>query len=214
MSGLGALLTVLAVLSVIAWWCLERDPFRWWSGEKVDLGALCRTASRLNIVGSIGCGKSALMRQMCATFPRLTPVDTDDLFAKAAEAFPSQPRAEGFRTLLAQVWCDSSVEAVVVDGNAFRTAPDILWGSDPSHTTVLWLNYPLPLVLLRHSVRTIVRIVRGERGLKELCAVWSMVKAHPTYGGKWLPALSRQYPSVRVVRVRHPRQLQSCSSRF
>jgi adenylate kinase family enzyme len=103
---------------------------------------------RIHIVGTSGSGKTTLARQLAARLaiphveldafqwqPDWTPLDQDIFRARLAEA------------LAGDSW--------IVDGNYYSLRDLTLARAD----TLVWLDYPLPLVLWRVSVRTVRRLL-------------------------------------------------------
>jgi adenylate kinase family enzyme len=104
---------------------------------------------RVCIVGTSGSGKTTLARQLSERLdarhieldalhwqPDWTPAEKDVLAMSVAEAL--------------------SGAAWVVDGN-YSLLHDITWAQAD---TIIWLDYPLPLVLSRVTRRTVSRLVR------------------------------------------------------
>ena len=109
------------------------------------------TMKRVVVVGSTGAGKSTLAEQLAAGLggafvdldalnwgPNWTPAPLDVFRARAAAA------------LVGERWA--------VAGN-YRNLRDITWGRAD---TLVWLDYPLPLIMGRLLRRTVRRIVTQE----------------------------------------------------
>lgn len=107
-----------------------------------------RRASRVVIVGSSCAGKTTFA-QALAQARSCICVDLDDLFW--GPDWTPQPQAE-FLHSVAQA---AAGDTWVVAGN-YGMARDILWSRA---TTVVWLNFSLPLVLWRGVRRTVKRVV-------------------------------------------------------
>lgn len=105
---------------------------------------------RIAIVGTSGSGKTTLARQLAA----LLGVPHVEL-----DAFQWQPDwtpldQGSFRERLAEALAD---DGWVVDGNYYSLRDLTLARAD----TLIWLDYPLPLVLWRVTSRTAQRIITG-----------------------------------------------------
>lgn len=98
---------------------------------------------RVVIVGSTNAGKTTLARQLAERF-ELRYIEMDALHWR--ENWTPCPRevlrAETAKALEADRW--------VVDGN-YSIVRDLVW---PSAETLIWLKYPLPLILWRVTRRT------------------------------------------------------------
>jgi hypothetical protein len=106
---------------------------------------------RINVVGTSCSGKTTLARaiawrlgvpytELDALFwgPRWEPVPADTFLARVTDA--------------------TRGERWVIDGGYSRTRPPIWEHAD----TVIWLDYPMPVVLRRWARRTVARIRSGE----------------------------------------------------
>lgn len=106
---------------------------------------------RIAIVGTTGSGKSVLAERL-APLLEAEHVELDALFWTA-----------GWRPVLAELF-RQRVEAAtsgsrwIVAGN-YGQVRDIVWGRAD---TLVWLDYPLPLVLRRLALRTVKRAVTRE----------------------------------------------------
>lgn len=106
---------------------------------------------RINVVGTSGVGKTTLARRLNRQLG-LPHVELDALYWQPGWLEPS-PQA--FRQ---QVTTALSGPRWVVDGN-YSIARDIIWGRAD---TIIWLDYPLPLILWQVTTRTVRRAARQE----------------------------------------------------
>lgn len=108
-------------------------------------------AARVVVIGSSCAGKSTFARQL-ATARGCGMIELDELF------WSSDWQPKPLPDFLGLVQQAAAGEAWVAAGN-YSQARAVLW---PRATTVVWLNYSLPLVLWRGVRRTVRRAVRGE----------------------------------------------------
>jgi hypothetical protein len=102
---------------------------------------------RINVAGTSCSGKSTLARRLAGRLG-LPYVELDALFwGPAWTPVPS----ETFRERVALA---AAGERWVIDGS-YASVRDLTWGRAD---TVVWLDYPMPLVLARWARRTIARI--------------------------------------------------------
>lgn len=106
--------------------------------------------SRVVVLGVTGSGKSTL----AAALGRALDAPHVELDALFWEPNWTQATDEAFRARLAEAIAG---DAWVVDGNYTR-GRDLVW---PRATAIVWLDYPLPLVLARLFRRTVWRGVAG-----------------------------------------------------
>lgn len=106
---------------------------------------------RVVVIGSTGSGKSTLAQQVA---PRISAdiIDADALFWQA-DWQETPPLV--FRERIEQA---VSGDAWIFAGN-YGSVRDLVW---PRADTLIWLNYPLPLVFGRLLRRTVQRIVTQE----------------------------------------------------
>ena len=103
---------------------------------------------RVVVVGTSCAGKTTLARQIAETFG-VQHIELD-----AIHWLPDwnvRPTEE-FRTLTSEAL---TPDCWVVDGN-YSVVRDIVWGKA---TTLVWLNYPFPVVLWRALSRTVLRAI-------------------------------------------------------
>ena len=160
---------------------------------------------RINVVGSSNAGKTTLAKALAARLgvphveldalfwgPGWTPVPTDVFRSRVTNA------------LAAPAW--------VADGG-YQVARDITWGRAD---TIVWLDYPLRVVLRRWAGRTIRRIrtqeefwpgtgnrdsMRRALGLESL--LWWILRHHRGKRRRTAVRLAVR-PDLRVVRLRSP----------
>jgi hypothetical protein len=160
---------------------------------------------RINVVGDSNAGKTTLARALAARLdiphveldalywgPRWQPVATDEFRRRVTEA------------LAAPAW--------VADGG-YRVARDITWGRAD---TIVWLDYPLHVVLRRWTGRTVERIrTRAEfwpgtgnresiwNALRPGGLLWWILRNHRGKRRRTTARLAAR-PDLRVVRLRSP----------
>ena len=165
---------------------------------------------RINVIGTSCSGKSTLARALAARLgvpyveldalhwgPDWTPVPTAT-FAKRVRAATAEER-----------W--------VVDGGYSAVRP-ITWARAD---TVVWLDYPLPIILSRWAHRTVARIRSGaefsagtgnreslRRALGRESLLWWILRTHRARRRRLASSL-RARPDLRVVRLRSPREATS-----
>jgi adenylate kinase family enzyme len=169
---------------------------------------------RINVVGTTGSGKTTLAREL-ARRRGLMHIELDALFwePRWTEAEPNVFRA---RTVAALDAADQTHDGWAVDGNYSRVQP-VVWGRAD---TVVWLDYPLPVILRQLFARTLRRTIRQEElwsGNRErfFNAFFSrdsiLLWALKTYRAK-----RRDYPRrlaapenahLSIVRLRSPREM-------
>jgi adenylate kinase family enzyme len=110
-----------------------------------------RAQPRIVVVGTSGAGKSTFARTLAAA--RGCPhIELDALFW--GPDWQPQP-AEEFQRNVAQA---AAGDCWVADGN-YGSVRDALWSRA---TTIIWLNYPFPIVMWRVLLRTLRRCLTRE----------------------------------------------------
>ena len=106
---------------------------------------------RIVVVGVTGSGKTTVAKRLSQIL-HLPHVELDSLYWNAN--WTSTPK-DIFRQRVADALCG---EAWVTDGN-YSVARPILWGQA---NTLVWLDYPLPVILWQLTQRTLRRIITNE----------------------------------------------------
>jgi adenylate kinase family enzyme len=109
------------------------------------------TGQRICVVGTTGCGKTTLAAKL-AELLNITHIELDALHWGANW---TEPPPDVFREKVAQAL---SANAWVTDGN-YGKARDITWNRAD---TLIWLDYPLPIIFWRLLRRTIKRTFTKE----------------------------------------------------
>jgi adenylate kinase family enzyme len=161
---------------------------------------------RIVVIGATGSGKSTFAQRLARSLD-VTFVELDALFWEAdwTSAPPDVFRARTDETTRGTAW--------VVAGN-YRHVRDIVW---PRAEAIVWLDYPLPLVFWRLTVRTVRRALTREvlwsgnrENLGEHLMLWSERSLLKTY---W--RYKREYPSlfalpehahIEIIHLRAPRE--------
>ncbi|MCP2013362.1 adenylate kinase family enzyme [Deinococcus sp. HSC-46F16] len=158
---------------------------------------------RVIVIGTTGSGKTTLARALAARLG--VPHGEQDAW-NHLPGWQEAPR-EGFR---AQVAAFTAGDTWVMDGN-YSKARDLGW---VRADTLVWLDYPGPVVFWRLLTRTVRRIARRQE-------LWNGNREHLRNALKadsplpWFfkthwrrrretPALLADYPHLRVVRLRTP----------
>ncbi len=105
------------------------------------------TFKRIVVVGSTAAGKTTMANALAQRFG-LRHVELDALHWEANWT----PAATD--VLRERVAAALSADGWVVDGN-YSAVRDLVW---PRADTLVWLDYPLPLILMRLTRRTFVRV--------------------------------------------------------
>ncbi len=162
---------------------------------------------RVWILGASGSGKSTFARALSDTIGA-DCVDLDELnWRPNWQSAPESAFALAVdRALGARAW--------VVAGNYTKTQARCLHLAD----TIIWLDYPLPLVLWRQLKRTLRRIVRREsccngnfeswqRTLsRDSVALWLLRTFARRKRAGWNTKRGARKGGTRFVHFRHPRQ--------
>ena len=160
---------------------------------------------RINVVGTNCSGKTTLARRLAARLD-VAHVELDALFWGPAWT-PVDP--ERFRRRVAEA---AAGERWVLDGG-YSPVRDLTWARAD---TIVWLDYPLALVLRRWVRRTVARIRSGEEfwpgtgnresirsALRPDGLLWWILRTHRSRRRRLSAELAVR-PSLRVVRLRSP----------
>ncbi|HSK93841.1 MAG TPA: adenylate kinase [Candidatus Angelobacter sp.] len=162
---------------------------------------------RINVVGTSCSGKTTLARSLAARLG-LPHVELDALFWG-----PDWTPVEPF-TFRQRVERAASGDAWVIDGG-YSPVRSITWRRAE---TVVWLDYPMPLVLGRWMRRTVRRIRSGEEfwpgsgnresvrnALRRDGLLWWILRTHRSRRRRLAETLAAR-PDLQVVRLRSPRE--------
>jgi adenylate kinase family enzyme len=161
---------------------------------------------RVAVIGATGSGKTSLAQTLARKLG-LTHVELDALFWEA-----------GWKPVAREIFRERVATALaaptwVTDGN-YRQARDLIW---PQATALLWLDYPLTLILWRLARRTLRRVAQREvlwnRNRERLrdhlwsrdsLFVWA-IKTQPRWRREYPIELARpEYAHLETVRLRSP----------
>jgi len=163
---------------------------------------------RIAVVGTSGSGKTTFAREVARRMG-VPHIEIDALF------WGPRWRAVPRTVLLERLGEGLAAHGWVVDGN-YGSVRDVVW---PRAQAVVWLDYPLPLVLTRLVRRSLRRLRRGETlwaGNRETLErtvspersilAWTM-RTHGKHRRRY-PRLFREprYRHLSVVRLRSPRE--------
>ena len=179
------------------------------------IGMADRVASwekeRLIVVGTSCSGKTTLARELSRIL-RAPCIELDSIHWKPEW----QPRpAEEFRQIVSDVVAG---EKWVIDGNYSRVR-DIVW---PRGTTIIWLNYPLRVVLWRALCRSVKRAATQEELFsgnresfrksffsRESIILW-VISSYRRRRQDYRRTLDNgDYPHLRVIELRNPSQAET-----
>lgn len=163
---------------------------------------------RIAVVGTSGSGKTTLSAAMALKL-QFTHAELDEFHWEAGwtEADPEVFRARVDAFTAGPQW--------VVCGN-YAGVRDVVWGRA---TDIVWLDYPLRIVLTRLIRRSVARSLRGHRlwnGNRETLwnslvrpdslLMWAL-KTHRRYHREYAVLMdSGDFPQLRITRLRHPRE--------
>ena len=163
--------------------------------------------TRIYVTGTSGSGKTTLARAISERL-RLPQVELDSLFW--GPHWTPVPDAT-FRARVAEAL---AADSWVLDGG-YATLHDLTWGQAEM---VIWLDYPMPVVLGRWTGRTVRRLRSREEfwpGTGNRETVWNAVRRGGllwwilrTHRGRRrrTEGRIREHPELRVLRMRSPAQ--------
>jgi hypothetical protein len=162
---------------------------------------------RINVVGMSCAGKSTLARAIAGRLD-VAHVELDALYWEGGWTPASD---EVFRARVADAL---AADAWVADGG-YKVARDIIWGRAD---TVVWLDYPLRVILPRYARRTVGRLRSGQEfwpgtGNRETIRnvlrrdglLWFILRHHAGKRRRTAKRLAAR-PDLRQVRLRSPRE--------
>ena len=172
------------------------------------LGTDAIAMDRITVVGTPGAGKTTLAQRIAAV-RRIPFVEIDALFwgPKWTSVAPDVFRSNVERALSTDQW--------TVGGN-YGSARDIIW---KRADTLIWLDYALPMIMLRLVRRTLRRVITREElwaGNRETWKeqFWSRdslllfaVQSHHTRRTQFMHDLARpEYRHLTLIRFRRTRE--------
>ena len=168
---------------------------------------------RIAVVGSTGAGKTTMARALC----RRLGVPHVELDALHWEPHWTEAQDDVFRARLAAALdeADASADGWTTDGNYKQVRP-LLWARAD---TVVWLDYPLPVILNRLLRRTVRRTLTQEElwsGNRERLVgafftrdsiLWWAITTYQRRRRDYPVLLARpEHAHLRVVHLRAPRE--------
>lgn len=174
------------------------------------MDAALHSRSRILIVGTSGSGKTTLARKLAAKH-QLTDIELDALFWEPNWVQASQ---SVFRDRIERAM--SAAPGWVVHGN-YSKIQDLTWARAE---IVIWLDFPLPLVLWRVTKRSLIRLITRETlwsgnreswrmtfFKKESIILWAL-QSHRRNRQRYETMIhDRCYPQTRVIRLKSPREV-------
>jgi adenylate kinase family enzyme len=165
---------------------------------------------RIVVVGTSGTGKTTLAG-MLAERLNMHHIELDALFWGPNW---TQSTAEALRARVAEALAG---ERWVVDGN-YSMVRDLVW---PRADTLIWLDYPLPIVLARVTRRTLRRLVLREQiwgtnreslraaMSRDSIILWALQTHHKHRRLYPMLLADPQYAHLTAIRLRSPQATQS-----
>jgi hypothetical protein len=169
------------------------------------------SARRIAVVGAVGCGKSSLARTL-AQRAELPYVELDSL------RYEAHWKKVADQTFFEDVVRNAGANEWVIDGN-YELTRDIVW---VRAQVLIWLDYPLRIVVWRLLKRTARRLVTGEifaNGNRE--GFWRLfgpnsiflwaIRSHGPRRRRFEELLAtKRYAHLRVLRLRSQREADAC----
>lgn len=160
---------------------------------------------RINVVGTSCSGKTTLARDLARRLD-LPHIELDALFwGRGWTPVPNDTFRSRLRDVLA-------ADAWVADGG-YASVRDITWSRAD---TIVWLDYPMPTVLMRWARRTVTRIRTREEfwpgtgnreslrnALRRDGLLWWILSTHRRRR-RSMTAASRERSDLRWIRLRSP----------
>lgn len=166
---------------------------------------------RIAVVGAVGCGKSSLARTL-AQRAKLPYVELDSL------RYQPHWKKVADQTFFDNVVRNAGASEWVIDGN-YELTRDIVW---VRAQVLIWVDYPLRIVLWRLLKRTARRLVTGEvfaNGNREQfwrlfgpnsIVLWA-IRSHGPRRRRFEQLLATtRYAHLRVLRLRSQREVDAC----
>jgi adenylate kinase family enzyme len=174
-----------------------------------------RIPRRIVVSGTTGSGKSTTARRIAA----ITGAPCVELDALHWEANWTPAPEDVFRQRIREA---TAGDAWVADGN-YAVARELTWGRAD---LVVWLDYTIARIFWQLTRRTCGRVIRREElwhGNRESVRtallsrdslyVWAL-QTHWTKRRKYPEIFAKDYPHLRVVRIRSPRALERWMREF
>jgi adenylate kinase family enzyme len=165
---------------------------------------------RIIIVGTTGSGKSTLANSLSKLL-NIPHIELDDLYWEADwTETPDNIFIQKIENAL-----DQAGKTWIIDGNYHRSR-SLTW---PLADTVIWLDYPLRIILWRLTWRTFSRVFTGaelwsgnrERFWPQFFSDssifrWALTTYHRRKQTYTELMQSNQYPHIKFIRLSHPKE--------
>lgn len=161
------------------------------------------------IIGSSCSGKTTLGKRL-AKITHAKIIDIDELHWKPN--WQSTPSAQLIPKIEKEIWGEPRW---IISGNYRETMPTTM----PQATCVIWLDYPLTLLLRRMLKRTIIRVITQQEicnGNKETIKgtffeknnLFSYtIRTYPKRKQQF-PQIIKTYPHLKFIQIKSPKQLE------
>ena len=169
---------------------------------------------KIVILGSCGSGKTTLAKKLSETHG-IPHIEIDALHWRPNwQRVPEEEFKANVKKALDQ-------ESWIVDGN-YSKLRDAIW---PKAELAIWLDFPFPLLLLRVMRRT-RKNIQAKKELYSGCyetiqrqffsreSIFYFLTKGYLKKKRTYPQLFPKYPNLRVIHLKHPRELENLSGKL